>query len=503
MLDEEPQVRKALLTLFRSLFTSIDKMKFQPFISKISAYSASSMTHLQLDIRIDSLKFLDLFLDTLEIDFLDSSSLSLIDHFLGLFTSDISNRPTQGLNTNQFSVFNLKHLLLTTFGKYLHFLFLKENRLSFQSSHSSIHNSNSSSSLFLLCPEPKIILSEFYVAHKNGPFSSMSTNTFNPSKLISSFSTSILHTWIETSQKVFSKCRVEAGASIEVCNACVKSLYYAWALHKSLPDSKFLKNYKKTTLRHFLVYFPFGKGLQADEKAGKILLSTNVYMTEILRQLYPEETSLILPCLKSLFQPKANSTLSAEQLALLGPTLENFFLKEPCFLDNFLKWLQILRPNRPVKSAAIQLFTSFLKKSNSHRIKSSELLYSFCLDLVDSLCCTDVLQTSFVEDALLFLRYIFSSFQMKEDFLVEFASKLAPFFCHSKSENEFGPFLKLSSRHQCLVIDFLYYLKSESFHFVFQALNTCLQVPTLPHDVQSRASNVLNMVFKVTLECSL
>ena len=58
--DLESSVRKAFLMLISLVFKSISETEISPFFANIVAYLCSAMTHLNENIRLDSMKFLDL-----------------------------------------------------------------------------------------------------------------------------------------------------------------------------------------------------------------------------------------------------------------------------------------------------------------------------------------------------------------------------------------------------------------------------------------------------------
>ncbi|KAL0086680.1 Rix1 complex component [Phycomyces blakesleeanus] len=62
-MDDERDVRKALLSFLRDCFEPIDKIELQPFLPLLVIYTCSAMTHIFEDIRLDAIRLIDLWVD--------------------------------------------------------------------------------------------------------------------------------------------------------------------------------------------------------------------------------------------------------------------------------------------------------------------------------------------------------------------------------------------------------------------------------------------------------
>ncbi|KAI8384700.1 Rix1 complex component [Radiomyces spectabilis] len=61
--DEDRDVRKALLGFLRECFLPMDKIELQPFLPVLIMYTCSAMTHIFEEVRLDAIKLLDLWVE--------------------------------------------------------------------------------------------------------------------------------------------------------------------------------------------------------------------------------------------------------------------------------------------------------------------------------------------------------------------------------------------------------------------------------------------------------
>ncbi|KAJ2958479.1 hypothetical protein NQZ79_g5942 [Umbelopsis isabellina] len=86
LVDEDRDVRKALLEFLKSTFPELDQAEILPFLSLLTIYTCSAITHIYEDVRADAIKFMDLWIE-LAPDFIVSRYW---DKVLGNFISLIA-----------------------------------------------------------------------------------------------------------------------------------------------------------------------------------------------------------------------------------------------------------------------------------------------------------------------------------------------------------------------------------------------------------------------------
>ncbi|RUS34958.1 hypothetical protein BC938DRAFT_477408 [Jimgerdemannia flammicorona] len=63
LIDDDGDVRKALLSFLKEYLAALNKSDLQPFLPLLIIYTCSAITHIQEDIRSDAIKFMDLWID--------------------------------------------------------------------------------------------------------------------------------------------------------------------------------------------------------------------------------------------------------------------------------------------------------------------------------------------------------------------------------------------------------------------------------------------------------
>ncbi|GAB5593023.1 rRNA processing protein [Umbelopsis nana] len=63
LVDEDRDVRKALLEFLKSSLPNLDKTEILPFLSLLTIYTCSAITHIYEDVRADANKFMDLWIE--------------------------------------------------------------------------------------------------------------------------------------------------------------------------------------------------------------------------------------------------------------------------------------------------------------------------------------------------------------------------------------------------------------------------------------------------------
>lgn len=61
-MDEDRDVRRAILNFLKETFVDIDLVELQPFMPLLIIYTCSAMTHIFEDVRLDAVKLMDLWI---------------------------------------------------------------------------------------------------------------------------------------------------------------------------------------------------------------------------------------------------------------------------------------------------------------------------------------------------------------------------------------------------------------------------------------------------------
>jgi hypothetical protein len=110
-IDPEPDVRRQAISTWKVLLRLVPEHVLIPFGQIIMAHTALAMTHIYDDIRMDSVKFLDTFVEIRPGLVLSYETNRLLANFLGLLGNNDSN-PTSKMGSNKVRVSVLKSLAL-------------------------------------------------------------------------------------------------------------------------------------------------------------------------------------------------------------------------------------------------------------------------------------------------------------------------------------------------------------------------------------------------------
>ncbi|RIA91473.1 Rix1 complex component [Glomus cerebriforme] len=88
LIDDNKFVRTTLLSFFTEFFVPMEKSELRPFLPLLIIYTCSAMTHIYEDIRADSIKFMELWLDIAPDIIVDGFWQRVMSNYIGLLTTD-------------------------------------------------------------------------------------------------------------------------------------------------------------------------------------------------------------------------------------------------------------------------------------------------------------------------------------------------------------------------------------------------------------------------------
>ncbi|CAO3642235.1 unnamed protein product [Cunninghamella blakesleeana] len=90
-IDDDFEVRKALLKFLNESFINIDVKELEPFVPLLIIYTCSAMTHIMEDIRLDAIKLLDIWITILPDEIVNKFWKRICGNFSSLLTVDSNN----------------------------------------------------------------------------------------------------------------------------------------------------------------------------------------------------------------------------------------------------------------------------------------------------------------------------------------------------------------------------------------------------------------------------
>ncbi|KAJ3036555.1 Testis-expressed sequence 10 protein [Rhizophlyctis rosea] len=342
IVDEDDDVRKALISLMQSFAPAVAKDQFRPFLSLVMAYTCSAMTHINEDIRLDGLKFLRIWLEQYP-TLITMYSDKIIPNFLSLLSANAKGKsgslsgsgsaliinPSSQLGSSKSrvevleSLFAFLKLLLRTSD--LRFWFLNGHEVNLKShggaasrrkmwnsargvpifdtqqcmSWAGIPNDDPTSSykidLFSAGQGPATSNDRLSISITKSAGSSdgiQSSYDLTSSEHLQSFIDILMpilvDLWIEASPNVFSAGTISQSPSLAVMHTVLKMMNLLWRTmlvsSNSSAAESWTINWFKTILKHLVIHFPFGSGNFSlrDSKVELVLQNMNILFSELL-----------------------------------------------------------------------------------------------------------------------------------------------------------------------------------------------------------------------------
>ncbi|ORX53017.1 hypothetical protein BCR36DRAFT_369273 [Piromyces finnis] len=355
LVDKEPDVRLALLQFFKALIPDLKQDQIKPFMSVFMAYLCSAMTHILEDIRLDSLKFLKLFIDnhpTLTIHY----SNKLIPNFLNHLTGDMKmNSKSNSSSLSSSLLVNPKSKLgstksraaiLSSFYDFLSIIIKEEKINGNKQENEEIKdniNWNKQSSISLYSNTEHVYnkyndshntLSIFNAEQKTNKnpdridkdsLGISETNTFlksqdiknsynlNDKTQLKDFMDVLLpvlfNCWIETSSDAFIG-NVNFSPALVIIKTIIQIQNLVWKKYSEnqTEANSWVESYLKLIINHMMIYFPFGseKCSIKDQKTEDYVKEININFCELLSIFlsleWDDNSKLIHVCLNNLMK---------------------------------------------------------------------------------------------------------------------------------------------------------------------------------------------------------
>ncbi|KAI8139489.1 Rix1 complex component [Fennellomyces sp. T-0311] len=330
--DDDREVRRALLSFLQQAIPAVDKVNLQPFLPLLIMYTCSAMSHIFEDVRLDAVKLMDLWVDVAPETVVDK----FWDKIVGIYTSilTVNSVSASSSNIGGTKVTNVgsakvaaakSHLQLH---KVMWFLLgslnSKRAKDGFRKQLARLKSPRDSNvmyftaekavSCYLAHPATEstiTYLSQSYLPNLNlfessGPKNerikdtdvtgvskaagtSSKTDNFSVRELVQTFQTVLVSSWLETAPSVFSSTNsIILSPALQLLQVVLKLTLILWrALVSSdeiyLVESAWLEKYCYQLLKHFALYFPYGADALGDggAKADAVLREMNIATCEL------------------------------------------------------------------------------------------------------------------------------------------------------------------------------------------------------------------------------
>ncbi|KAJ3363049.1 Testis-expressed sequence 10 protein [Allomyces javanicus] len=529
MNDESPSVRTALLTHMKRVLSSLDSQHIHPFVALFMMYLTSAMTHIFEDIRVDALRFLDLWIEQCPHLLLPHTS-QILANYVGMLAGADGKSDDLVVAANPNGKLSKARVRLTVFYSLARFLNLvREHQASASPKSMPPHltgmlspmgDAMTSGALWHILPPTAPVTAElpFNLFQMGSEATSSHNATYSlhdPASvraLIDAVTPAVLAFWMESAGPVLSKAQVVAGDNLDVCAAAVQLLSTLFrflapdgAVEHEADDGTtaqtWLATYRAKTLRHMAPMFPFGAGKQCDARVRSTLMEMNLHFVEVLARVDPSNMAVAMAYMKRTFTIAAAAgtdakaaaapamNLTAEQFAVVVPALDACLRISDSLLDRMLDWCHRLPMTHPTRAIATRYLVVKLMGKNPKDIKSTDLVRTFTLGLVRYIWELKLDSPETTTRVLEYLRHaLCARLCMTATLRTQLANGLAAFFSVATKKGVlYGPFLQASESIQTMVLDTVRYLEKDITEALVKAIVRCLLVPTVSMLVVSRA----------------
>ncbi|KAJ3373351.1 Testis-expressed sequence 10 protein [Allomyces arbusculus] len=527
MNDESPSVRTALLTHMKRVLSSLDSQHIHPFVALFMMYLTSAMTHIFEDIRVDALKFLDLWIEQCPHLLLPHTS-QILANYVGMLAGADGKSDDLVVAANPNGKLSKARVRLTVFYSLARFLNLvREHQASASPKSMPPHltgmlspmgDAMTSGALWHVLRPTASVTAElpFNLFQMGSEVTSSRSATYSlhdPASvraLIDAVTPAVLAFWMESAGPVLSKAQIVAGDNLDVCAAAMQLLSTLFRFlaadgtveHEAddgTAAQAWLATYRSKTLRHMAPMFPFGAGKQCDARLRSTLMEMNLHFVEVLARVDPSNMAAAMTYMERTFTIAAAGTdakaaapamnLTAEQFAVVVPALDACLRISDSLLDRMLDWCHRLPMTHPTRAIATRYLVVKLMEKNPKDIKSPDLVRTFTLGLVRYIWELKLDSPETTTRILEYLRHgLCARLCMTATLRAQLANGLAAFFSVATKKGVlYGPFLQASESIQTMVLDTVRYLEKDITEALVKAIVRCLLVPTVSMPVVSRA----------------
>ncbi|CAB4400420.1 unnamed protein product [Rhizophagus irregularis] len=344
LIDDNKFVRTTLLSFFTEFFIPMEKSELRPFLPILIIYTCSAITHIYEDIRADSIKFMELWLNIAPDIIVDGFWQRVVPNYIGLLTTDSNTIVTNSASSivtpltnsqNQFWSHEVKIEILSSFHKLLKYGLIDDDDDSMQFKQNvsidweQVHGKvellpphplrssllphlsqskskyttqlnlfNNSSSLIAENKNERINISKILSRNEtnknmeeNFDVSTVQGRLSGAKDLLSVINPILLAIWLDTAPSILGTISINQNShSLKIIHLVLKIMVVLWRstiryelINQEFTDKQWIESQLKQLLKHYVVYFPFGAESMSihDEKVESTLQEMNLIFCEL------------------------------------------------------------------------------------------------------------------------------------------------------------------------------------------------------------------------------
>ncbi|CAB4417542.1 unnamed protein product [Rhizophagus irregularis] len=344
LIDDNKFVRTTLLSFFTEFFIPMEKSELRPFLPILIIYTCSAITHIYEDIRADSIKFMELWLNIAPDIIVDGFWQRVVPNYIGLLTTDSNTIVTNSASSivtpltnsqNQFWSHEVKIEILSSFHKLLKYGLIDDDDDSMQFKQNvsidweQVHGKvellpphplrssllphlsqskskyttqlnlfNNSSSLIAENKNERINISKILSRNEtnknieeNFDVSTVQGRLSGAKDLLNVINPILLAIWLDTAPSILGTISINQNShSLKIIHLVLKIMVVLWRstiryelINQEFTDKQWIESQLKQLLKHYVVYFPFGAESMSirDEKVESTLQEMNLIFCEL------------------------------------------------------------------------------------------------------------------------------------------------------------------------------------------------------------------------------
>ncbi|KAI9175871.1 rRNA processing protein [Blastocladiella emersonii ATCC 22665] len=503
VIDDEPDVRAALLATLDHLLGLLDASLARPFVSTFVVFVKSAMNHISPGIAADAPKFLKMWIDRFGALLIPHTG-ELLANFAGMLGSGTSSDSLGVTSFNPDSTLSSSNARTRLFYSLVAFLELLHAERSASDSRAASTLPSAMDATATLWSSPVPVAQGLPFSLFGHQTAAVTAFDMHKNESVLAFAEAITPAvqafWMEASVKVFDKARITASESLDVCFASVQLLASVFRFHQGPVPEAWGAKYRASTLRHFISAFPFGGSAQTDPALKLRLVTMNLYFTEILSRVSRDDMEPALAFFVKSFAPVtlkkgAGVVLLPEQFTDALPALDALIHSSPAVLSQLLPWATSLPATNPTRALATRFLCE--RMLDAPHPPSPNAARAFVQSLVRYVW--ELKATALETTAAIFhfLRVAVATRRCDAEAVAPLIARgLGVFFyipakAGVTATGSYGPFLALPIPTQMLALDLLYYLDASLAPAVVESLTHCLLAPIADTHVVAYALDVV------------
>lgn len=315
ILDDDSSVRKQFLTLLTDKFTQVPEQMLVPFFSTFMVYTCSAMTHIFEEIRVDALKFVNVWILSFPI-LVESYGSKLVPNFISILSNGGGNSSNSGSTRNlsvnpdsQMGVSRNRLQLLENLYALLGVMTVDKVSRKQQKKQVFIEWDNKpiKNGFYMACSDvitaPVTVLEDASLITTGSIFTTCDMKSLNDVvNLITTVQPILTQLWMENSHGILEVAQITDSPALQALHLVLKIMALLWRHLQSMqwPEWTSIDHHVTQFKKFMLPHFPFGQNAFSTSALNttQVLREMNLLCCQVMtiflgswRMGYPDKES--------------------------------------------------------------------------------------------------------------------------------------------------------------------------------------------------------------------